>query len=287
MAIFTPSMTEQFTTENTPVKDKAGEEYWTKFWQNFPLPEPIVVSGHSVNNYPYRILHKLFQKAFKGMNTGGMKILEIGCGNSVFLSYFQKEFGFDVYGLDYSELGCRQTEKIFERDHITGKVFLADAFSPPSDLLNAFDVVCSFGVVEHFTDTAGTLESFSKFVKPGGLLITSVPNFKGATGTLHKLLNKPVYDIHVPLDKEDLVKASDKANLKVEVAEYFLAVSFAITLEGHEGRKVPYATLKKVFVKSIRYASKILWIFEDIFGTIPPGKRLSGGVFLSCRKKDG
>ena len=100
MAIFTPSMTEQFTTENTPVKDKAGEEYWTKFWQNFPLPEPIVVNGHSVNNYPYRILHKLFQKAFKGMNTGGMKILEIGCGNSVFLSYFQKEFGFDVYGLD-------------------------------------------------------------------------------------------------------------------------------------------------------------------------------------------
>jgi len=230
-------------------------------------------------------MHNLFKKAFKGLDTKGKKILEIGCGNSVFLSYFKKEYGFDIYGLDYSEFGCKQTEKIFERDGISGTVILADAFQPPLDYLEKFDVVCSFGVVEHFEDTAGTLKSFAKFVKPGGILITTMPNFKGATGYLHKILNKPVNDIHVPLGTDEMHNAILKSGLKEEINEYFLAISFAITLEGSDGKPIPNYKLKKVFVKSIRYASKVVWIFENLIGTIPAGKKLSGGVFTSARKE--
>lgn len=268
----------------SPAADKAGEEYWTKFWQNFPLPPPLNIRSNNVNDYPTKVLHRLFTEILSGMDCKGKKILEIGCGNSVFLTYFKKEFGFEVYGLDYSELGCRQTEKIFERDGIQGKVVLADAFNPPAELLNSFDVVCSFGVVEHFEDTAGTLNSFARFLKPGGLLITTVPNFTGATGLLHKWLNRPVYDVHVPLNREQLVTGAQKAGLKSEVAKYFLALSFAITLEGHNGERIPYYSLKKFFVKSIRYASKIIWIFENMLGTIPPGTYFSGGIITSARK---
>lgn len=272
-------------TQTTELKvDKAGEEYWTQFWKNFTLPPPINIHSSNVNEYPNRILHKLFKKAFSGLDTSGKKILEIGCGNSVFLTYFKKEFGFDIYGLDYSEFGCKQTEKIFERDQVDGKVILADAFQPPLDYIEKFDVVCSFGVVEHFENTAATLKAFSKFVKPGGILISTMPNFKGATGTLHKLLNKPVYDVHVPLGTKEMGIAMSNAGLKEEINEYFLALSFAITLEGIDGKPIPYYRLKKIFVKSIRYASKIIWIFENMIGTIPAGKLLSGGIFTSARK---
>ena len=275
------------TTESQTIEikaDKAGEEYWTQFWKNFTLPPPINIHSSNVNEYPNRILHRLFKKAFNGMDTSGKKILEIGCGNSVFLTYFKKEFEFEIYGLDYSEFGCRQTEKILERDNITGTVILADAFKPPIDYIEKFDVVCSFGVVEHFEDTASTLKAFSKFLKPGGILISTLPNFKGATGTLHKYLNKPVYDVHVPLGTTEMKNAILHAGLKEEINEYFLALSFAITLEGIDGKPIPFYRLKKFFIKSIRYASKLVWIVENLFGTIPAGKRLSGGIFTSARK---
>lgn len=272
------------TIKNQTIADKAGEEYWTQFWKNFTLPPPMNIHSSNVNEYPNRLLHRLFTKSFTGITTKNAKLLEIGCGNSVFLSYFKKEFDFDISGLDYSEFGCKQTEKILDRDNTPGQIILGDAFNPPADLLGKFDVVCSFGVVEHFEDTAGTMAAFAKFLKPGGLLITSIPNMKGATGLLHKWLNRPVYDIHVPLDKQDLEKAIAKAGLVQKVNEYFLALSFAITLEGHDGKPIPYYKLKKFFVKTIRYSSKVIWMLENAIHPLPAGKYLSGGVFTAAIK---
>ena len=264
--------------------DKAGENYWTEVWERTTLPPPIDLDSKSVNAYPDRVLHNLFKKIFSTRDTKGKKLLEIGCGNSILLPYLAKEFGFEVYGIDYSKKGCLQSEQILKRDGINGVIYCEDAFNPDKNLLGNFDFVCSFGVVEHFQDTSNTLKSFSEFLKPGGILITSIPNMKGATGLLHKLLNKPVYDIHVPLDKDDLRIALEIANLKPEINEYFLAISFAITLEGIDGKKIPMYILKKLFVKFLRYCSKVIWIFENWFGTLPAGRLLSGGVMTSARK---
>lgn len=265
------------------MSDKAGEEYWTKVWEQKPLPEPFKVSSFSVNNYPNKIFHKLFGEILSGDNKG-KKLLEIGCGNSVFLPYMHQTFGFDVTGIDYSELGCSQAEAILKRDGVPGKVILADAFNPPEELLNSFDVVCSFGVAEHFTDTSDTLRNFARFLKPGGILLTVVPNFVGATGYLHKVLNRPVYDIHVPLSKKSLNTAIEKAGLTPFFNKYFVAVSFAITLEGKDGEKIPNFFIKKLFVKTIRYASKVIWLFENLIGTLPAGRLLSGGIMTAARK---
>ena len=266
-------------------QDKAGENYWSDVWDRTTLPSPINLKSNSVNTYPDRLLNQLFKKAFSTIDTKGKKLLEIGCGNSVLLPYLAKEFGFEVYGIDYSKKGCLQSELILKRDGINGTIICEDAFNPSTNLLNSFDVVCSFGVAEHFQNTGNTLESFARFLKQDGLLITTIPNMKGMTGSLHKLLNRPVYDIHVPLDKKDMHKAIEDANLSEEVNEYFLAFSFAITLEGIDGKPIPYYILKKIFVKFLRYSSKLIWILENIFMTIPAGKRFSGAIFTSARKK--
>lgn len=265
-------------------KDKAGEKYWSEVWENAKLQPPMDIKSKSVNNYGDRIFYNLLKKSFNGLNTSKLKLLEIGCGNSVLLPMLGKEFGFEIFGLDYSDSGCRQSRMILDRDNTPGQIILGDAFNPPADLLGKFDVVCSFGVVEHFEDTAGTMAAFAKFLKPGGLLITSIPNMKGATGLLHKWLNRPVYDIHVPLDKQDLEKAIAKAGLVQKVNEYFLALSFAITLEGHDGKPIPYYKLKKFFVKTIRYSSKVIWMLENAIHPLPAGKYLSGGVFTAAIK---
>ena len=265
------------------ISDKAGEQYWTKVWGETQLSPPINVRSKNINDYPYRDLHKFYLDIFKNYSTQQKSLLEIGCGNSAFLSYFSKEFGFKVFGLDYSELGCEQSRQILKRDGVEGEIFLADAFNPGPELLNRFDVVCSFGVVEHFTDTAKTLESFSKFLKQGGMLITSVPNLAGATGFLQKIMNRPVYDIHVPMDKKYLDKEIADAGLQLIDSTYFLSVSFAVTLEGKEG-KIPYYLPKKLFLKSIRYFSKLIWMMERVFGSLPKGKWLSGGIITAAKR---
>ncbi len=264
--------------------DKAGEEYWTNFWKVSELPEPFRINRNDINTYPNKVLDNLFKEIFSGEVTSGKKLLEVGCGNSVFLSYFAKEYGFEIYGLDYSTYGCEQTKKVLLRDGVTGKIIEGDAFNPPEELLNCFDYVCSFGVVEHFADTASTLKSFSKFLKPGGILITSIPNLAGFTGFLQKLLNKPVYDIHVPLDKNDLEQAIEKSGLQIQVSKYFLFISFAVTLTGIHGEKIPFYAIKKITLMFFRYFSKIIWVIESFFGTLPAGRFLSGGVITSARK---
>ncbi len=277
----TKESSEVLNIKNT---DKAGEDYWTQVWKNKNLPPPIRLKSHNINEYPNKVLDKIFRKIFSGYDCRGKKILEVGCGNSVFLSYFSKEFGFEVHGIDYSEFGCEQTKSILARDGVKGKIIQADAFNPPDDMLNNYDAVCSFGVAEHFQDTSATLRSFSAFLKPGGILITSVPNFAGVTGVLHKLLNKPVYDIHVPMDKKYLNDAIQKAGLELYLSEYFLSVSFAITLEGIDGKRIPYYILKRVFVKAIRYASKIIWLFESMAGQLPRRRFFSAGIITAAKK---
>lgn len=265
--------------------DKAGEVYWTKVWSESALPPKIDVHTKSINDYPYRVLHKFYQHLFKGKNTKQMSLLEIGCGNSVFMTYFAEEFGFKVSGLDYSQLGCEQSKQILKRDGIEGDIYLGDAFAPPADLLNKYDVVCSFGVAEHFSDTAKALEAFSKFVKPGGILITSVPNLAGVTGFLQKNMNKPVYDIHVPMDKPYLENAITKAGLNLLSSTYFVSISFAVTLEGLNGETIPFFLPKKVFLKSIRYFSKLVWMGEQIIGSLPLTKTFSAGIITAAEKK--
>lgn len=263
--------------------DKAGEDYWTKVWKESDLAPRLDIHNKSLNNYPYRILHKFYSEVL-AEKTGEQQLLEIGCGNSVFMTYFAREFGFKVSGVDYSELGCEQSRQILKRDGVEGHIYLADAFNPPAELLGKYDIVCSFGVAEHFTDTAKALEAFAAFLKPGGILITSVPNLAGATGFLQKHMNRPVYDIHVAMDKAYLEEANKKAGLKLMDSKYFLSVSFAVTLEGIGG-KIPYYIPKLILLKGIRYFSKVIWMFEEIFGSLPEGKLFSAGIITAAKKE--
>ena len=268
----------------TTIKDKAGEEYWSTVWKNTDLPPAFEWQKKSINNYPDRLLHQLFVRTFKDHKTHEMKLLEIGCGNSVLLPYLAKAFGFQVSRLDYSETGCEQSKRILEREKVKGNIVCADAFNPPVDLIESFDVVCSFGVIEHFNDTKGTLSAFGKFLKPGGILVTTLPNMTAATGYLHKTMNPTVYHIHVPLSAEDMVKNLNAAGFKPQIAEYFTALSFAITLEDTNGKKVPFYFAKKLFVKLLRYSSKIIWLIEDRTKPIKAGRIFSGGIFTSAIK---
>jgi 2-polyprenyl-3-methyl-5-hydroxy-6-metoxy-1,4-benzoquinol methylase len=208
--------------------DKAGKQYWDRVWEGYDMPQAVNPQDKGLANHVNRCFHEYFFQIFSNMNTQGKKVLEIGCARSVWLPYFAKEFGFKVYGIDYSEIGCQQAIQSLSNEGVAGEIVCADFFSPPESMVGVFDVAISFGVVEHFQNTAECIAAFSKFLKPGGLLITNIPNLCGLNGLIQKMINRPIFDIHVPLNRNALMQAHRINGLRVISCDYFLFANLGV-----------------------------------------------------------
>jgi cyclopropane fatty-acyl-phospholipid synthase-like methyltransferase len=259
--------------------DKAGKTYWDGLWEHATLPQAVNPRDQSLNNYVNRKFHEYFEQTFSALDTKGKRLLEIGCARSAWLPYFAKEFGFEVRGLDYSEQGCQQARAVLSKEGVTGEIVCADFFSPPTELIGAFDVIVSFGVAEHFQNTSECISAFARFLKPGGLLVTSIPNMVGLNGSLQKLLNRAVFEIHVPLDKGTLAEAHCSSGLEVIMCEYFLPVNLlVVNIERMRG------TFSYNLVMALNSCfSKLAWLVTNALPLLQPNPFTS--PYINCLAK--
>lgn len=123
--------------------------------------------SHPYTDYPKQLCNYLFQSF--GLREG-MKMLEPGCGRGEFLGNF-KELGLDVYGVDIS------SEAVAFADKFTVKVCDVENEPLPYDD-NTFDVLYSKSFVEHLHNPGKYLEEAYRVLKPGGLLLTLVPDWE-------------------------------------------------------------------------------------------------------------
>ncbi|MHB1566953.1 MAG: class I SAM-dependent methyltransferase [Acidiferrobacter sp.] len=261
--------------------DKAGHEYWEKIWVAARLSRPVNPRIMGLNNYVDRHLHDFFKAAVGDLDHQGKNFLEIGCGNSAWLPYFAKEFGFNVSGLDYSDSGCENAKEILKRANIAGNVVKANLFRPPSDMEGIYDIVFSFGLVEHFTDTAGCLRACAAFVRPGGLMITMIPNLTGIPGFLQRYFGRDIYDVHVVLSANQLAKAHVAASLDVIRCQHCLFVNLNV-LRMQRWRSKWIRTL---FVRLGSWISKALWVLGAIVPILRPNPLTSPYILCIARKK--
>jgi len=118
-------------------------------------------------DYPAELCRHLF-KRFR--MAPGMAFLEAGCGRGEFLKGF-RDLGLDACGVDISEKAPGLSSGIpvkvsdIEKDGI-----------PYED--DSFDVVYSKSVLEHFRDPERYLGEAKRVLKPGGMLITLVPDWE-------------------------------------------------------------------------------------------------------------
>ena len=153
-----------------------------------------------------------------------VRFLEMGCGNSLWLPYFARQWGYAVSGIDYSEDGCELARANLRATGCDGEVYQRDFTRLSDEFAGAFDVVLSLGVVEHFHDTAGIVGIFARCLAPGGVLVTVIPNLAGGMGRIVRWIDRAVYDLHVPLTREALVAAHAIHGLKITEAAF---LSFA------------------------------------------------------------
>lgn len=207
-------------------EDKAGKEYWNNIWN-----DKILINELNVNYYTNKLLHNLYKKYFK--YDTNKKMLEIGCALSPNLLYFNKYFGYQINGFDYEKEAVKKTKYLYETMGYEANIFYRDFFS--NDYSKKYDVVSSFGVFEHFENLAKSITHTTNYLKEEGLILTVIPNMNGIIGFLQKILNKSVYDVHIPYTKEEIINAHKQAGYTILFCDYFgLYQAGVINLKGNK-----------------------------------------------------
>ena len=134
-------------------------------------------------------------------NSVGRKLIEIGSAPGHYSLALFRGFGLQPYGIEYSSKRAEIQRNLWAvnglpEDHVLcGDVFDDSLVAP---LSGQFDVVVSFGFIEHFADPSQVLKRHVDLLKPGGVLIIMVPNIGHGTfnGWCCRHLNPEVYGIH-------------------------------------------------------------------------------------------
>ena len=210
--------------QNSQIGDRAGNEYWSNLWSQSMASTKVDMANNSLSNFVNYSLHQKFAATVEQFQLRGKKALEVGCALSKWLPYFAIEHNMQVTGLDYSDIGCQKEREVLKNHGVQGEVICGNLFEPPQQLLEQFDLVYSMGVLEHFDNTQKAVAALLPYLKPGGIVVTEIPNMKGLVGAVQKFWGREVFDKHVPLSKEDLQKAHEQAGFKVHSASisYFL-----------------------------------------------------------------
>jgi 2-polyprenyl-3-methyl-5-hydroxy-6-metoxy-1,4-benzoquinol methylase len=105
------------------------------------------------------------------------KVLDIGSGGGFFLK-LAKEHGYTPYGVEVDEDGCVVARRHGGLNIVHGTIFDAKfdtAF---------FDAVTTLNCLEHIDNPSDLLNEVKRVLKPGGLLVVSVPNLIFGRGLL-------------------------------------------------------------------------------------------------------
>jgi len=262
--------------------DHAGQHYWNEAWSMKALPPLWNVDSRQIR---YHVEKKLFEfisqiLVTSGYADSGKSLMEVGCARSAVLPLFAKRLGFFVAGLDYSPIGCDQTKLILERERVKGNVYCHDIFSIPDNLIEKFDVVVSFGLIEHFADAKAIVSALSNLLKPGGLILTNIPNMNGLTGWVQRLLDRKVYDIHVPFTSEEVRDGHQNAGLEVIFCNYYLSTNFGVCNLNKVPQNSAEWCFKKVILATLARLSMFVWWFERLCGDFPVSKAYS--PYINC-----
>jgi 2-polyprenyl-3-methyl-5-hydroxy-6-metoxy-1,4-benzoquinol methylase len=187
------------------------QAYWDKFWKN-----PFGASASHLS-YHYHAVSRILRRSCPP----GGAALELGCGGSVWLPTLAAA-GIDTWGIDYSENGVRMAEEVLRRWRVTATVVKGDVFDAAALPASRFDLVFSLGLLEHFDDPAPLVRRMLALCRPGGLVVTSVPNLSGLWGRLQRRLDPEIYAAHRVYTPAELDAVHTREGLRPEAAaRYF------------------------------------------------------------------
>jgi SAM-dependent methyltransferase len=128
-----------------------------------------------------------------------LKVVEVGSAPGAHLLLLHEKFGYAPYGIEYTETGATINRQLFAQHGLDPtQVIQADVFSPAvvEQYAGYFDVVVSFGFIEHFDDVTLVLQRHLALLKEGGWLVVQIPCLSGFNYWMARLFNHSTLALH-------------------------------------------------------------------------------------------
>lgn len=183
----------------------------------------------SSTDYDLRITN-LARFILKKIKNKKGSFIDIGAGNGLVLRFFRNH-GFDVTGMELSQDLCNAMKKNPQMDGIE---ILQGNIVEKTGKEN-FDYVLASDVIEHIKDDEKAIRNLFTFVKPGGLLIITVPAHSHLYGKRDE-----VWGHYRRYDEKILKDKLSKLSGNIEFLSYWNFLGY-----------FPYFISEKVFKKPI------------------------------------
>lgn len=252
-----------------------------------------------VRDYARRVVWNRFRHWKKRLQLpDNLKTIEVGCGYGKFSALL------GLSGAQVTLLDCKAgvLEAALNAHRSIGLApgtIQSDILNLPAELDGAFDMVCSFGTLEHFSGPYRQLafQANARLLRPGGLIFLSVPNRHGifyriVFGLRRKLGLVPKDFYEEPFSRKELARmaaAADMIVLEIE-CDGTLACDFRYYIG--ENMKSLYRKVLRVKKDDATCRARDPDISKiDLAGEIPDSRnyldrRLSASWMLIGRKAD-
>jgi 2-polyprenyl-3-methyl-5-hydroxy-6-metoxy-1,4-benzoquinol methylase len=194
------------------------KNYWNQLWSSEK-------SSKSVQKHDFYFgLDGIFKKMLFSQigDIRNMNVIEFGGGgNNLRLLSMVKWHGAISTALDYSDSGIQTVEKLFSGEKLFVKCIHSDLENwNPTE---TYDLVCHWGLLEHFSDPKPILHKSYLALKPGQKLIFSMPNMNALGEILWKKWSPMNWSLHVN-HSEQLIKDQLKEIGFTEIKSFYFGV---------------------------------------------------------------
>ncbi|MFM1913486.1 MAG: hypothetical protein RIR51_1329 [Bacteroidota bacterium] len=243
-----------------------NKDFWKNYWNNktdliFKIPA----------KFPFlKELEDIIQK------NSTKKLLEIGGFPGYYSIWIKKNLGVDSTLLDFIIIP-EITKSLEEKNELVDSVELleVDLFNESNQAMENYDLVFSNGLIEHFENTKDIIQRHLNYLKVGGDLLITIPNFRGYNGLIQLIFDKENLNKHyLPCMDIQYLKNTCE-DLKLSNIEVEYNGEFTIWLEDQKN--------KPIWKKMMRF---ILWLpFKIIFKFVPTkGKFFSPYIIIKAKK---
>jgi SAM-dependent methyltransferase len=140
--------------------------YYPEEYDPYAVPAPAQLPWLQRLSLDYGLRKR--KRAITRYKPGG-RLLEIGCAGGLFLDAMRREGGWQVQGVEVSEVAAGYARAWFDLDVFQGP--LQDAHFPDC----SFDAVAMWDVLEHVHGPRETLLEIRRVLKPDGVLVFRLP----------------------------------------------------------------------------------------------------------------
>lgn len=173
-------------TEQRKIDKEGSVECFDEIWSRQSKSSGLLVAEAQTEAFIEQRLSKLGEFGFPP--TG--KVLNCGCGKGSW-SIPLSQRGYRVDNLDLSENALQLVKEAYQACGLPTDVYRSDLRSMPFKD-DSYDVVASFGVLEHFDDLQPVVDEMVRVLKPGGYFFADIVTKRVSIRTVEEMINRVV-----------------------------------------------------------------------------------------------